>query len=337
MTESLSAEQIADIVDAASAAPSIHNTQPWRFIARPDGLIELHGQLDRALWVCDPLARALYQSCGAALCNVRLGIRMTGHDAVVESLPHPEYPITALAVIRVVAGNPPTASERRLHDAIWLRHTNRGPFADQAVPSSVREDLERAAGRQHACLRWLTWPETARVLQEAARAGRILAADAEHESELRRWIGVARSQDGIPARALSARPDHGPSPVRSDDFGAAVPEARRPTAHYERSPQLAVLTTCSDEPENWLQAGQALQQVLLAATASGVAASFLCQPIELMDMRGEAAPPWPLPANLQMIIRFGYGPAAAATPRRQLPDVLQHAGKPRRRAALVDS
>jgi nitroreductase len=332
----LSSEQIAMIIEAAGAAPSIHNTQPWHFTARPDGVIELHGQIDRALWVSDPQARALYQSCGAALVNVRLGIRMTGHDPVVELLPHPENPITALAIIRAEPGESPTATERRLHDAIWRRRTNRGPFAERAVPESVQIDLLRAANQEHAALRWLQPQEAAAVLAQAARAGRALANDTEHEGELRRWIGTGSSQDGIPAGALPARPDSRPAPVRDEDFLAATGDNDGPTATYESSPQLAVLTTESDEPEDWLRAGQALQLVLLTATMNGIAASFLCQSIELMEMREDAAPPWPLPKNLQMIIRFGYGSPTAATPRRPVSEVLRRAGQPRERGALLE-
>ena len=334
--ESLSSEQIAIIIEAAGAAPSIHNTQPWHFTARPGGVIELHGQIDRALWVCDPQARALYQSCGAALVNVRLGIRMTGHDPVVELLPHPENPITTLAIIRAEPGESPTAAERRLYDAIWRRRTNRGPFTERGVPVSVQIDLRQAANREHATLRWLEQQEVPAVLAQAARAGRALAIDTVHEDELRRWIGTGSNQDGIPVGALPARPDARPAPVRDEDFLAAIGYTDGPTATYESSPQLAVLTTATDEPEDWLRAGQALQIALLTATMNGVAASFLCQPIELMDMREDAAQPWPLPKNLQMIIRFGYGSPTAATPRRPVSEVLRHAGQPGERGALVE-
>jgi hypothetical protein len=96
----------------------------------------------------------------------------------------------------------------------------------------------------------------------------------------------------------------------------------RPTVSYERFPQLAVLTTARDEPSDRLRAGQALQRVLLTATVHGVSASFLYQPIELRDMRGGAARPWPWPERPQMVIRFGYGAKPTPTPRRRLDDVL---------------
>jgi len=99
----------------------------------------------------------------------------------------------------------------------------------------------------------------------------------------------------------------------------------RPSADYEEFPQLAVLTTARDEPAAWLRAGQALQRVLLTAAARGLSASFLYQSIELRDMRGDSAPPWPWPENPQIVIRFGYGKEPPGTPRRPLDDVLTRA------------
>lgn len=72
---------------------------------------------------------------------------------------------------------------------------------------------------------------------------------------------------------------------------------------------------------HWLLAGQALQRVLLTATARGVAASPLTQPLETADAwlvrdprSGREEP--------QMILRFGYGPAVPPAPRRPVPEVL---------------
>ena len=71
------------IVAAAAAAPSIHNTQPWRFRIVGDDLMEVHSDPDRVLWVADARGRALHLSCGAALFNLRLAIRATGAKPLV--------------------------------------------------------------------------------------------------------------------------------------------------------------------------------------------------------------------------------------------------------------
>src|SRR6266568_6857317 len=280
------------IVESAGAAPSMHNTQPWEFVVVADDLLEVHGDPDRALWVSDPNARGLYMSCGAALFNIRTAIRMTGFNPLVWPLPHSEYAPTVVAAVQAEPGRPPTFAQRQMYEAIWQRHTNRNPFTSEPMAESMVVALEQAAGFEFATLRMLTGSEAAIVLDLAARASAELAADVEHRIELQDWIGTKSLQDGIPAEALPAKPRREPAPVRGD-LSAASPDITRPGADYEEFPQLAVLTTEPDEPADWLRAGQALQRVLLTATAHGVSSSFLYQPIELHDMRGADAPAWP--------------------------------------------
>ena len=97
-----------------------------------------------------------------------------------------------------------------------------------------------------------------------------------------------------------------------------------PAGSYESRPQLAVLATARDDPADWLRAGQALQRVLLTATVSGLAASFLYQPIELHDMR-QSTGWWPWPECPQIILRLGYGPLGGGSPRRRVDDILDRA------------
>ena len=309
------------IIESAAAAPSIHNTQPWRFTVVADDMLHVEADPGRALWVSDPRARALYLSCGAALFNIKTAIRMTGFNPLVWPLPHPELGPAVLAAVQAEPGRPPTFAERELYEAIWRRHTNRNPFTAEPIPAPVAVALEEAAGFEFAMLRMLSGSQAAIVLDMAAKASAELAEDVEHQIELQRWIGTKSLQDGIPADALPSRARQEPAPVRAD-LAAAAPTVARPAADYEDHPQLAVLTTARDDPADWLRAGQALQRVLLTATAHDVSASFLYQSIELRDMHGDAAPAWPFPEHPQMVIRLGYGRAPAASPRRPLEDVL---------------
>ncbi len=74
MTALASAEQLRQVVQAALLVPSVHNTQPWRFVERPDGL-ELHADPARRLAVLDPDGRQQHLSCGAALFHARAAAR----------------------------------------------------------------------------------------------------------------------------------------------------------------------------------------------------------------------------------------------------------------------
>jgi nitroreductase len=307
------------LLGAVAAAPSIHNTQPWRLRVAGHDLIELHGDPDRMLWVADPRGRAMHLSCGAALLNLRLAIRAAGGKPLVWPLPDAAREPTLLASVQFAKGRPADWAEHELFESIWQRHTSRVPFSGRRMPMAVQTALEEAASAEFTLLRLLPDADAARVIQLAAAADKELAENSDHRVELCRWIGTD-GDDGVPAAALGFRPDQDPAPVR--DLGYASPRTPRPSGSYESQPHLTVLSTARDEPVDWLRAGQALQRILLTATVHGAAASFLYQPVELHDMRQPEEGWWPWPECPQIIIRFGYGPAGPETPRRPVEDIL---------------
>jgi hypothetical protein len=314
------------LIGAAGAAPSIHNTQPWRFWVTDD-LIEVHGDPGRMLWVADPRGRALHLSCGAALFNLRLAIRMLDAKPLVWPLPDPHGEPTLLASVQLELGRPATSEERELSEAIYHRHSSRVPYSCRAIPEPVQIGLEREAGAEFAVLRMLNVSDAALVLDLATAASKTLAANFEHRAELGQWIAT-EGGDGIPSNALGYRPTKEPAPVR--DFGYASPAIALPSGSYELQPQLAVLSTAEDGPGDWLRAGQALQRVLLTATRNGLATSLIYQPIELHDIEQQNDRWWPWPECPQMIIRFGYGPAGTDSPRRRVEDILDRPALDRR-------
>jgi hypothetical protein len=101
----------------------------------------------------------------------------------------------------------------------------------------------------------------------------------------------------------------------------ATSDATRPMALFEPEPQLALLSTRYDGPIEWLRAGQALERVLLEATAHGVSTSLLNQVFEHEELRRELDDPLDRGTCPQAVIRFGYGPPVPPTPRRSLADV----------------
>ena len=76
MTETLQAPTRSEVERAVShgvRAPSIHNTQPWRWRYR-HGVLDLFADRTRQLPALDPDGRSLLLSCGAALELARLGL-----------------------------------------------------------------------------------------------------------------------------------------------------------------------------------------------------------------------------------------------------------------------
>jgi len=318
-TTSLSSRLTEELLRAAATAPSIHNTQPWRFrIEDQRTVVELRADPARMLPVADPNGRALHIGCGAALFNLRVAVAAAGLEPEVRMLPDPSQPLL-LAVIRLSRPHRATSWERELHAAIFRRQTNREPFSNQPVPRGIRAELAEAAGLEGATLHVLERDEAKRLLRLAAAAESDLLARPAYRAELARWAGGLRDRDGIPDHALGPRSPAGGSPVR--EFTPQRQQGSTRYAWFEEHPQLAVLSTRGGGPVTWLAAGQALERVWLTATCRGISVCPLTQPLEtpdaweVRDLRTEAGQP-------QMILRIGYGlPIPPGSPRRPVEEV----------------
>lgn len=305
------------LVTATIAAPSVHNTQPWRFRLHDASVMELHADPARRLTVLDPQGRALYISCGAALFNLRLAIRMTGHRPLVQAFPDTVDDPNLLAAVAVEEAPMPSSTHAELYATIPHRRTSRRPFTKRIVSQAVRDELVEAARAEGAALGLAGPQTTAYLLSLVSAADRALAADDRYLTELARWTCGRGRGDGVPWYAYGPRPTGRGLPMR--DFGLASPVSGRDIDDFAVRPQLGVLLTQRDEPADWLRAGQALQRVLLTATRRGLSTSLLSQPWDMRTDTGAARSP----GHIQAIIRFGYGPPVPGTPRRPFPEVLQ--------------
>jgi nitroreductase len=323
-TAALDAATLEKLISAAVAAPSIHNTQPWRYRLDPDTTtVEVRAAVDRGLRHTDPSGRAVHISVGAAVFNLRVAVAHFGWEPVVRLLPQPAEP-DFLAAVRLAGPKTGAAPHRQdLYDVLWRRHSNRFPFSDQPVPAAVLAEITEAAGAEGARLTFPGPSEAARVLQITAEAERFSVADPDRGAESRAWIRDA-APDGLPHTVLGPLDSAGHLPVR--DFSALRPDDHQPPTDFERHPTIAVLSTRHDTRADWLRAGLALEHALLVATAHGVRASLMSQALEWPDLRWALRDPRGGYAQVQMLIRLGYGPEGPASPRRPVRDVLERDG-----------
>jgi nitroreductase len=309
-----------ELLRAAAAAPSMHNTQPWAFrVQDTSDTIELRADPARALPVADPGSRAIHIACGAALLNLRIAAAAAGHETELRLLPDPGDRLL-MAEIRLAGPHRLSSWDRELHAAIFRRQTNREPFSNHPVPPEIRSELARAAGAESASLRVLGQAEAARVLRLAADAERNLLADPAYRVELARWAGGERDRDGMPDRVLGPKSAVGRSPVR--EFSPQLDPGTVRYAWFEEHPLVAVLSVPGDGPRAWLTAGQGLERVWLTATCRGLSVCPLTQPLETADA-WQVRQPRSGQGQPQMIMRLGYGlPIPPGSPRRPVSDII---------------
>ncbi|EME51006.1 hypothetical protein H074_37448 [Amycolatopsis decaplanina DSM 44594] len=308
----MNSEQVNSVLRSATLAPSTLNTQPWLFRCTGTG-IELHADSDRILPVTDPDGRHLVLSCGAALFTLRTAIHALGFHPATTLMPSRADP-DLLAVVRPLAERTPDPKVARLARAIPRRRTNRRPFLSSVVPKPTLAALRHATELEHAWMPSLEG-EQCRLLRDLdARARREQLADPAFIAELGRWTELgASTRDGVPSYATEGSPAD--ESWLLDEFGEAGSDTRR-------APLVVVIGSLTDERIDRLQAGQALQRVLLTATAAGLDASFISPSIMVREARAElrrilGCGVWP-----QVLLRVGYGSPLPWTPRRPLEDVL---------------
>ncbi|WP_327063608.1 hypothetical protein OG715_01195 [Kitasatospora purpeofusca] len=319
--QALTTEQLRFLAAAAGAAPSLHNSQPWRLRPAPDSLgMRVYTDPSRAVPLTDPDGRALHISVGAALFNLRVAALRLGRDPEVRLLPEDDDPGLAATVrlSRPAPASPPFG--RDLFEAVAQRHSSRRPYTNRDIPEALFGDLLTAALDEGAALSLLEEAGVRRVLALTHDAERRTGTDLARMAETRAWLRLEEpSVDGIPEFALGSQDHDARVPMRNFTGRPSPTEASQ---RFEALPQLATLTTHGDLPADWLRAGQAMERVWLLATAHGVRLSVLHQAVEWPDTRWGLRDPAEGPGHVQLVLRLGYGPPGPATPRRQVDEIL---------------
>jgi nitroreductase len=311
-------------VEQAAKAPSIHNTQPWRFRWEGD-TFELYADTTRVLSAVDPDGRELVISCGAALLGLRLALRKVGFDSKVRVLPDPANP-RLLAGVVATEGDPASQKERLAFAGLLHRHTHRGGFEDRSIESTLLVELQHAAEVEGAELVYVhDFGQRRRVLGLARAAANTMAKDADVSAEVLDWTPPAgsRRRDGVPAAAYEAEPRSHDDDLPARDFDLGRGQGSLRSTAPVPAGVIALLATVGDRQVDWLAAGQALERVLVTATVHGISAAVHSQLAELASSRNELRREFYSNGCPQLLLRFGYAPPGKApTPRRPVDDIV---------------
>jgi nitroreductase len=309
-------------LDVACRAPSVHNTQPWRW-AVADHSVHLFADRTRQLQVIDHDGRELTISCGAALHHASIAFRGLGWHPIVHRLPNPADP-DHLAAIEFRPLPRVDQHVLRLVSATAKRRSDRRPFLPDPLPEPLLARLVGATLAERIGCTILAQPSARQeVIVALGHADAVQRANPMYQAELAEWthsrLGAVR---GVPTRNVLATQVF-PHAVPGRDFGPGQLEG----PPMDDGATFCVLSTDVDSGQSWLRVGAALSAMTLAASANGLASCTLSQVAEVRSIRdlvrgtalgGHGEP--------QVVLRLGWPVTAAypgpATPRRPLDDVV---------------
>ncbi|OBA60560.1 NAD(P)H nitroreductase [Mycobacterium sp. 1100029.7] len=314
------AATIRTVLGLACRAPSVHNTQPWRWRVDQASL-HLHSDAGRQLPNTDPDGRDLILSCGAALNHCVVALAALGWRAKVTRFPDPADP-GHLAAIETV---PYTADplDIALAAAIPRRRTDRRHYSSWTVPVGDIALMAARAARNGVTLC---------QVEDIERLHKIVSQSIwdhlnhDYLAELTEWSGRYASTAGVPARNAPTPDPRSKIPGRLF-AGPALAMSPGTSAAADNAVVLA-LGTRSDERMAQMRAGEATSVVLLTATSMGLACCPITEPLEVAETREEVH------ADIfggghypQMLLRVGWAAINAdplpATPRRGLAESVE--------------
>ncbi|MEV6899968.1 nitroreductase [Amycolatopsis sp. NPDC051372] len=306
---------------AVLRAPSVHNTQPWA-VEPKAGAVLLRERTDVALPQHDPGRRDLAMSCGTALANLELAVRVLGRRADVEILPDPARP-DVVARVDAATWCAPSAQDLARFAAIAARRSHRGRFGGPPVARRQVERVVRAAVTTGAEAVPLTDAgELAELFDHAARAARD---DDAYQRELALW--TIRDEVGRRHGAGLGRTVVPPGELPGAGLVRRATEVPEPRVLRSR-PAAETFLTADDSRADHVRAGYALERGWLEAVTLGLSAAVLTQPLHVPEVRSALCEDRGLAGFPQALMRLGRPAGSApASVRRGVGEVLVGAGR----------
>ncbi|BBY82312.1 NAD(P)H nitroreductase [Mycolicibacterium pulveris] len=314
---------IANAVQLACRAPSLHNSQPWRWVAEGSEL-QLFADPSRNVRSTDESGRETLLSCGAVLDHLRVAMAAAGWATFVSRFPNPNNRLH-LASIDFGPMDFVTEGHRRRANAILLRRTDRLPFAAPPDWETLEPHLRNVVNCEAARLDVIA-DEARPKLAEASKLTEALRQyDSSYHAELEWWTAGFETTEGIPRSSLVSASEADRVDV-ARRFPVTQNRDRRAGVDQDRSRILA-LSTYDESRDSVLRCGERLSAVLLEATMAGMATCPLTHITEDPESRQMVAELIGQDATPQVLVRVGLAPSIddvpPPTPRRPLEEVLE--------------
>lgn len=300
--------EVEPLVAFAAAAPSAHNSQPWEWELDDDVLV-IRRSIERTLGVGDPTTRQATISIGIFVEHLVVGSaaqRIAVHvDSVADRVSDLEH---ARLTLRGDSNHEDLATARRA-SAVPLRHTFRGMFEDEEVPSDWIREVASNAGAGTGVVSTVLSGEAKREV--AALVGESTRTSLQLPAMVRELADFMVLPNSDSRRGME---------VQDSDWLQHLDvesEARFAEEKFGLAPAVVVLSTEHDGPSAWLDVGRVASRILLDCANEGLSHCISAGPVEIPTaidrVRALTAPG----LRPQMIIRFGRAPRGPALSARR--------------------
>lgn len=307
----------------ACRAPSVHNSQPWRWVAK-DGALFLFVDPHRTTPATDHSGREAILSCGAILDHLGVAMTVAGWKPTIKRFPDSKDP-EQLAAVTFSPLEQVTENQRRRAEAILQRRTDRLPLGRPTYWGLFEPSLRGTFDDATIALDVLADEARPVLVQASQLTEELRRDDSYYHAELDWWTSPCVLAEGMPPSTLASdRESWRVDVARSFPIRSHADRRREVKADWAK---ILVLSTYNDTRMDVLRCGEALSTVLLECTMAGMATCPLTHLIELDESRDIVRGLIGLRGEPQVLIRVGIAPPLenlpAATPRRPLGDVLQ--------------
>lgn len=266
-----SEDRLAFLVNYAVLAPSIYNSQPWKFNISEDG-IYLYADESRWLSVADADKSEMYVSLGCALENMVIAAGHFGYNCTVSYFPGEKDLVAAVSLKPGLQ----SADSSRLFYAITSRDTCSLPYEQKVISGADLQALNESLSDGAVRILIAGDQDTKDRFRElVTRADAVQYSDASFKSELGHWIsqGVF-GPTGLDAKIAQLSViflDSGPG------------QAQKDSDLINSTQCIGFLITANNDSMSSILAGRDLERFWLTVASLGIGLQPMNQALEVPE------------------------------------------------------
>lgn len=256
-------KKIEFIIGYGILAPSTHNTQPWVFKIR-DKKLEIHPDWNYRLKESDPSDSSLFFSLGCCTTNIELASK---YFDLSTSVKLEETPRKGCHITLSFEEKNKTEGHVDLFQLIPYRFSNKMPYLEQAIsPEALKKLL--GYNSKDVGVDIIANKETLKSLAVLHSYATVKAfTNRNFRKELTNWLrtNFSASYDGMPGFTMGASAF---ASILSKSIIGILPSklvGEKEKSLVLSSSAVGVLTTTSNTPQDWVNAGRVYEYIALEA------------------------------------------------------------------------